>query len=92
MAPRDRSEGRDVYIYNIKDPNTILGGLILEKGVTNANFYSMVEILIIFESDLELKLEGNINIERNDNLLQPGNYYINSNSKLYTIVLLFLAN
>ena len=92
MAPRDRSKGRDVHIYDIKDPNTILGGLILEQGVTNTNFYSMVEIIILFESDFELQLEGNIKVEKNDDPLQPGNYYINAIGKLYTIVLLFLAN
>jgi len=92
MAPRDRSKGRDVHIYDIKDPNTILGGLILEQGVTNTNFYSMVEIIILFESDFELQLEGNIKVEKNNDPLQPGNYYINAISKLYTIALLFLAN
>jgi hypothetical protein len=91
MAPRDRSEGRDVHIYDIKDPSKVLGGLILENGITNANFYSIVEILILFSSEFELQHEGNTKTEKDDNLLQPGDYYINAIGKIYTITVLFLA-
>jgi hypothetical protein len=35
MAPTDRSRGRDVHIYDAKDPTIVLGGLILKNGVTN---------------------------------------------------------
>jgi hypothetical protein len=79
MAPRNRSEGRDVHIYDAKDPAIVLGGLILTKGVTNANLYLMLEILFVFENNFEVRREGHTNIERNDeSLLQPGNYYINA--------------
>jgi hypothetical protein len=81
MAPRDRSRGRDVHIYDLKDPTTILGGLILTNGITNTNFYSMVEILVLFMSNFELQDEGNTKIERNDEPLQPGRYYINAAGK-----------
>lgn len=91
MAPRDRSRGRDVHIYDIKDPSTILGGLILENGVTNANFYSMVEILALFSNDFELKYEGDTKIEKDNNPLRPGNYYINAIGKCCIITLSFLA-
>lgn len=90
IAPRDRSRGRDVHIYDVKDPNTVLGGLILAIGVTNANFYSMVEILVLFSSDFELQDEGNTKIEKSDDPLQPGNYYINATGKFlynYIVVL-----
>lgn len=90
MAPRDRSRGRDVYIYDAKDPNTVLGGLILTNGVTNTNLYSMVEILVLFMSDFELQNEGDTKIERNDDPLQPGRYYINAAGKFlyhYIVVL-----
>jgi hypothetical protein len=92
LAPIDRSKGRDIHIYDIKDPSKVLGGLILEKGITNANFYSMVEILILFSSEFGLQQEGNTKIEKDDNLLQPGNYYINTSGKFLTITLLFLPN
>jgi hypothetical protein len=81
MAPEDRSQGRDVHIYDAKDPTIVLGGLILTNGVTNANFYSMVEILVLFTSDFELRDKGDTKIERNDDPLQPGRYYINATSK-----------
>jgi len=76
MAPNNRSNGRNVHIYDANDPTTVLGGLILSNGVTNANFYSMVEILILFASDFFLRDEGDTKIERDDHPLQPGKYYI----------------
>ncbi len=81
MAPRDRSTGRDVHIYDFKNPSTVLGGLILENGITNANFYSMIEIIILFSSDFELQDKGGSKIERNDDPLRPGDYYINNTGK-----------
>lgn len=44
-----RSLGRNAHIYNSNDPATELGGLVLTNGITNANFYSMVEIICIFD-------------------------------------------
>jgi hypothetical protein len=76
MAPRDRSKGRDVKIYDAKDPSTVIGGLILTNGVTNANLYAMVEIFALFESDFELRAKDDTITERNGQPLQPGNYYI----------------
>jgi len=79
MASRDRSRGRDVHIYDFKNPSTVLGGLILENGVTNTNFYSMVEIIIL--CDFELQDKGGSKIEKNDDPLRPGDYYINATGK-----------
>jgi hypothetical protein len=89
MAPRDRSRGRNVHIYNSKDRATVLGGLILTNGVTNAIFYSMVEILILFASIFELQDKSGTKIERNDDPLQPGEYYINAPGKIHVINLSF---
>jgi hypothetical protein len=92
MAPRDRSKGRHVHIYDTNDRTTVLGGLILTNSVTNANFYLMVEILILFTSSFELQDEENAEIERNDNPLQPGRYYINAAGKFLCITMsLFLG-
>jgi hypothetical protein len=85
MALRDRSQGRHVHIYDANDYTTVLGGLILTNGVTNANFYSMVEILILFTSNFKLQDEESAEIERNDNPLQPGKYYINAAGKFLCI-------
>jgi hypothetical protein len=76
-----RSEGRNVHIFDLSDPNTTIGGLILTNGVTNANLYAMVEILVIFESEFTLQSEGGITVARDGNLLQPGNYYIHAAGK-----------
>jgi hypothetical protein len=76
MPPANRSGGRNVHIYDANDPATVVGGLILTNGVTNANFYSMVEILFIFTSTFFLQDEGDTEIERDGHPLQPGKYYI----------------
>jgi len=84
--PVDRSLGRDVFIYGAKDPDEVLGGLILTNGVTNANFYSMVEILIIFGGDFSLLDDSGTKIDRDDNPLQPGNYFIDADGRLLCIL------
>jgi hypothetical protein len=85
VAPRNRSTGRDVHIYDTKDRTTVLGGLILTDGVTSTNFYSMVEILLLFTSSFELQDEGGTKIQRNDDPLQPGKCYINAAGKSLNI-------
>ncbi|KIW86275.1 hypothetical protein Z517_01670 [Fonsecaea pedrosoi CBS 271.37] len=76
MPTRDRSAGRNVHIYDLNDPTTVIGGLLLLPGVTNANFYTMIEIIIIFEGPFFLQNENETKIEKDDYPLQPGNYYI----------------
>jgi hypothetical protein len=72
----NRSAGRNVHIYDANDPTTVLGGLTLTNGVTNANFYSMMEILFIFTGIFFLRDEDHINIEKDSHPLQPGKYYV----------------
>jgi len=85
--PVDRSLGRDVFIYDAKDPDEVLGGLILTNGVINANFHLMVEILIIFGSGFSLLNDSGTKINRDDNPLQPGNYFIDADGRLlYTLL------
>ena len=42
--PINRLRGRNVHIYDAKNPTVVLGGLILSNGVTNRNLYSMLDI------------------------------------------------
>ncbi|KAK3942302.1 hypothetical protein QBC46DRAFT_339755 [Diplogelasinospora grovesii] len=42
-----RALARDVFFYDIRDRNTVLGGLVLNPGVTNADFYTMINIVFI---------------------------------------------
>jgi hypothetical protein len=83
MPPINRSLGRNVHIYDAKHPNTILGGLVLTNSITNGNFYSMVEILIIFTSTFLLRDEGGAEIKKDDRPLQPGKYYIVATGKFF---------
>lgn len=78
MPRRDRSAGRNVHIFDISDRNTSIGGLVLTAGITNANLYTMIEIFVIFNGEYILQNESNTTIERDDSLLLPGNYYIDS--------------
>jgi hypothetical protein len=85
MSAANRSAGRDVHIHDANEPATMLGGLVLTNGVTNANFYSMVEIICIFDSDYFLLDEGGTTVQRDEHPLQPGNYYIRTNG-LYVLI------
>ncbi|KAH0559756.1 hypothetical protein GP486_003727 [Trichoglossum hirsutum] len=82
MSVANRSVGRDVHVYDAKNPDTALGGLILTNGVTNANFYSMVEIFCIFDSSFFLRDEGGRTIQRDDSPLHPSKYYILTNGSI----------
>jgi hypothetical protein len=60
----------------------VLGGLILTNGVTNANLYSMVEIIVIFSGPFSLLDDDGTKIDKDDHPLQPGNYFIDADGKL----------
>jgi hypothetical protein len=86
MPPRDRSLGQNVHIYNNKNRSTVLGGLILSPGVTNANFYAMIRIFVefiprYFSHTFSLRNQSRITIQENQQPLQPGNYYIITSGK-----------
>ena len=53
----------------------MLGGLILTNRVTNANFYSMIEIFLLFDRDYFLRHDGT-EVARDEQALRPGDYYI----------------
>ena len=78
MAP-NRSGGRDVHIYDAKDPDVVLGGLILTNGVTNANFYSMIEIFLFFNQEYVLRHGDGTEVQRDEQAFRPGDYYILTN-------------
>ena len=76
MPSADRSAGRNVHIYDANDPDTVLGGLYITNGITNANLYSMVEIIFLFSNDYFLRDEGGNTILKDGHPLQPNRYYI----------------
>lgn len=87
----DRSTGRIVFIYNANGDNELLGGLSNTQGITNKNFYEMLEIVLVFASPYTLRLAGDI-VPRDGTELQRGDYYVDGKSKtpahLYTGLLI----
>ena len=73
-------------VYNNKNRTTVLGGLILSPGVTNANLYVMIRIFVEFERrTFSLRNQSGIKIQNNHQPLQPGNYYIVTSGKFLTL-------
>ena len=72
----NRSLGRDTFVYDGQDRDVLLGGLKLNPGVTKANFYAMLEIILIFQRNYSIIDENDILIEKNDEPLSPGSYYV----------------
>ena len=66
----------NVHLYDAEDRGTVLDGLILTNGVTKSNFYSMVEILLLFQSSFSIEHETSATLERNEEPPLPGNYYV----------------
>ncbi|KAG0643721.1 hypothetical protein HOY80DRAFT_879731 [Tuber brumale] len=74
--PADRSAIRNTFFYASDDRDTQLGGLYTTPGITNDNFYEMVELVCLFSDTFELGDDNGQLVERDDEQLQRGNYYI----------------
>ena len=74
--PPDRSPWRDAYIYASDDRSTVLGGLWVAEGVTNANLYSMLQVFCLFTDTFDLRDSSERLVERDGQQFKPGNYYI----------------
>jgi hypothetical protein len=92
MPPHNRSGGRDVHLFDARDRSTLIGGLILTNGVTTANLHTMIEIFVIFNGEYDLRNESNVTIKRDDSLLLPGNYYIDSHCMSFSNNFVCTAN
>lgn len=77
-----RAVERDVFFYDIKNRDTQLGGLVLLPGITNANFYDMIEIVIFFSAPFSLYDDYGQVIARDATALLPGKYFIASNGTI----------
>ena len=62
-----------MYIYDAEDPQSVLGGLIVTRGMTNANLYAMAEIFLKFDKDYFMKREDGTEVQRDEQALKPGN-------------------
>jgi len=81
MPPDNRAEGRDTFIYDSNHRDTLLGGLWIAEGITNANLYYMVEIICVFTDTFELRDNNEQLVKRDEKPLQPGNYFVVSNGR-----------
>ncbi|KAG0639123.1 hypothetical protein HOY80DRAFT_886772 [Tuber brumale] len=82
MPSADRSGWRDTYIYASDNRSTVIGGLWVAEGITNANLYSMLEIFCSFSDTFNLQTESEQLVGRDLEPLQPGNYYIVTNGSI----------
>ncbi|AEO69939.1 uncharacterized protein THITE_2120698 [Thermothielavioides terrestris NRRL 8126] len=73
-----RALSRDVFIYDLRDFDTLLGGLSLNAGVTNANFYAMAEIIIEISppGPFFLQDENGETVAQDTQPLRPGRYFV----------------
>lgn len=78
-----RARDRTVFIYNAQGNNEQLGGLINNDGITNNNFFGMLEILLIFRSPYSLRLEGGGIVPHDGAQLQDGKYYVDGKCKTF---------
>jgi len=85
-----RSVGRNVHIYDAREPNQKLGGLLLTNGVTNENLYYMINIILIVHGTFILQHNSNdlaaSEVPRDNTPLLPGNYYIVTAGKFLSLV------
>ena len=78
-----RSTWRDTTIYASENRDNVLGGLCATEGITNANLYSMIEIFCSFTDTFTLHNNNGLLVERDEQKLQPGNYYIATNGSYF---------
>lgn len=84
MSRADRSIARNVHIYDIEEPNKVLGGLYLAQELTNLSLYAMLDIFIMpveIPSSQDgfsylLQTKDGTAIARNSDLFGPGTYYL----------------
>ncbi|OBT38693.1 hypothetical protein VE00_10845 [Pseudogymnoascus sp. WSF 3629] len=76
MSRLNRSAGRTLHLFNASDRETVVGGMILTHGVTNAMLYAMVEIIVVVTCDFTLRNENDAIIPKDETQVEPGSYFI----------------
>ena len=80
--PIDRSLGRNVHFYDATSPEVVLGGMIQNGSVTEANFLDMLGILLITETSIRVQKRGTGHIVKStNNQLGLGKYDIYCDSR-----------
>jgi len=81
------SEVRDTFFYASDDRDTLPGGLYA-PGITNDNFHSIVQMVCVISDTFERRDDNGLRVERDDEQLGPGNYYIATNGRSFLLVYL----
>lgn len=79
MPTANRSEGRNVHVFDASRPDEELGGLIVNEGtaLTNEIFLAMLDVLILPTASYEVwHRDSDTMISRTDDPLQRGEYEI----------------
>jgi len=71
-----RAIDRTVFICDFQVPSTVLGGLVLTKGVASATFYAVVEIVLVIQSNYFIQNSDGDTVPRNAEPLLPGTYLV----------------
>ncbi|MCJ1363215.1 hypothetical protein MMC16_002322 [Acarospora aff. strigata] len=85
MPAANRSDGRDVHIFDARKPTDVLGGLILTPGVTNKNFYAMINLFVLINGTYHLRHNSDTIVPKDDAPLLPGEYFIVSTAPIEII-------
>lgn len=80
-GPGVRAIARDVFFYDLRDPSTLLGGLVLTPGITNANFYSMLDIILVISTTYSLQNDKSEALPHDSQPLLPGSYFVVTDGK-----------
>ena len=91
--PSDRSAWRDTAIDASDNRDKVLRGHCATEGITNSNLYSIIKMFCFFTDTFTLHNNSGQLVERDEQKLQPGNYYIatNGNSFPHSLVSKFLV-
>ena len=84
MSRTNRLIRRNVHIYHYDKPTDVLGGFCVVQDIRHISFYSMLDVFITPTDTTSLDNGGyyymqtssGVKIERDAQLLQPGDYYI----------------
>jgi len=82
--PIKRSLHRNILFYDAGNPDVLLGGLIQNGSITDANFLDILEVLIACDKEVEVKERRSQQLVRRRGLpLQLGEYKIHSKGIYY---------
>ncbi|POR31258.1 Uncharacterized protein TPAR_08530, partial [Tolypocladium paradoxum] len=84
-SPRCQALGYEPCFHDHRDQSTVLGGLVLTRGITNSNFYFMLDILLVIERNFSLRDDHGGTVPRDSQPLHPGNYAIVTDGTLALI-------